>query len=74
MNHSIESNLTDTMNDTNIPNNFAVGITAIIGGVSLVSIALIVIFTPENLSIAPWIIGSLSIMRVALGYFSSKNS
>ena len=72
MNHTLEPSITDDMNDIKIQNSTYIGITAIIGGVSMVSVALIAIFSPENLSVAPWIVGGLSIMGIALGYFSSN--
>ena len=72
MNHSIESNMTDTMNESKSQAPAAIGITAIVGGISLGAIAVIAIFSPENLSVAPWIVGGLSMMGIALGYFSLK--
>lgn len=74
MNNSLEANRTDAMNDPKIQNAAYIGITAIIGGVSLVMVALIVIFSPENISVAPWIVGGLSILGIALGYFSSNRA
>ena len=71
MNHSLESNITNSMNDTKIQNETVIGIWAIVGSVSPVSVALIAIFSPEIMSVAPWIIRSLSMMGIALGYFSS---
>lgn len=69
MNHSLETN---TMNETKAPNAAYVGIAAIIGGVSVAMVALVAIFSPQNISVAPWIVGGLSIMGIALGYFSSN--
>jgi hypothetical protein len=69
MNHSLETNI---MNETKAPNAAYVGIAAIIGGVSVAMVALVAIFSPQNISVAPWIVGGLSIMGIALGYFSSN--
>ncbi|QXD23301.1 hypothetical protein F7C95_15415 [Opitutia bacterium ISCC 51] len=69
MNHSLETNI---MNETKVPNAAYVGIAAIIGGVSVAMVALVAIFSPQNISVAPWIVGGLSIMGIALGYFSSN--
>ena len=74
MNHTLEPSITDTMNENKIQNSAYVGITALIGGVSLGVVAIIAIFSPENLSVAPWIVGGLSIMGIALGYFSSNRA
>ena len=49
-----------------------IGISAIIGGVSLGMIALIAIFSPDHMTSAPWIVGALSLMGFGLGYLSAK--
>ena len=72
MSHTLESSITDTMTENKIQNAATLGITAIVGGVSLAAVALIAIFSPDNISVAPWIVGGLSIMGIALGYFSSN--
>ncbi len=70
MNHSLESNI---INENPQSNAVYFGIAAILGGASLGVIALIAIFSPDNLSVAPWIVGGLSMMGIALGYFSSNS-
>lgn len=70
MNHSLEANIANTMNEKSRSSSAIVGITAIIGGVSLVAVALVAIFSPQNLTVTPWIIGGLSTMGIALGYLS----
>jgi peptidoglycan/LPS O-acetylase OafA/YrhL len=70
MNRSLESNI---INENPQSNAVYFGIAAILGGASLGVIALIAIFSPDNLSVAPWIVGGLSMMGIALGYFSSNS-
>lgn len=55
------------MKNSNLLNSALIGIAAIIGGVSLVTVTLIAIPSPDNLAIAPWIVGILSVLEVALG-------
>ena len=55
-------------------NNSYIGIAGIIGGACLGVIALIGIFSPEHMTIAPWTVGALSIMGLGLGYLSSKGA
>ncbi len=74
MNHSIEPRIAESMKENSSQNSVYVGITAIVGGVSMVATALIVIFSPENLSVAPWIVAGLSTMGIALGYFASNRA
>ena len=73
MNHSIETPTHGTMEVTNHPHTACVGITAIIGGASMIAVTVIAIFSPEHLAVAPWIVGGLSMMGIALGYFSSNS-
>lgn len=61
------------MKNSNLLNSALIGIAAIIGGVSLVTVTLIAIPSPDNLAIAPWIVGILSVLGVALGYFAPKS-
>ena len=72
MNHAQSTTLTDTMNEEKSHHGAIVGIAAIAGGASLGSVALIAIFSPDNIAITPWIVAGLSAMGVALGYFSLK--
>lgn len=51
--------------------NAQVAIAAITGGVCVSSIVLVGIFAQGDLSTAPWIVGSLCLMGIALGYFIS---
>lgn len=55
-------------------NNSYIGIATIVGGVCLGVTALIAIFSPEHMTIAPWILGPLAIMGLGLGYLSSKRA
>ncbi len=71
MNHIQSPSIENTMNTTKSQNVF-VGIAGIVGGVSLVIVTMIAILSPHSLSVAPWIVGGLSAMGVALGYFSSN--
>lgn len=50
-----------------------IAIAAIIGGISLSSIVLVGIFAPTSMSIVPWIVGALSGLGIALGYFASAS-
>ena len=68
MKHAVE-----TMKNIKERNAALLGIAAIIGGVSLVMVTLIAIFSPSSLSVAPWIVGGLTVLGIALGYFSSKS-
>jgi hypothetical protein len=52
--------------------NPVVGIAGVIGGISLCIVVVILVFAKDQLSIAPWIIGALAIMGMALGFFASK--
>ncbi len=72
MNHSIEPSITENRKENTSQNAVYIGITLIVGVVSMVATALIAIFSPENLPVVPWIAGGLSAMGVALGYFSSS--
>lgn len=49
-----------------------IGIAAIIGVACVGIVALIAIFTPENMDVAGWTVGALSLMGLGLGYLSSK--
>ncbi|MBT8043159.1 MAG: hypothetical protein KJN98_08320 [Pontiella sp.] len=53
--------------------NPIVGIAVIIGGISIGIVAIIAIFSSENLKVAVWIIGFLSIMGIALGSMALKH-
>lgn len=47
-------------------------ITKVIMQLSVAIVAIVVVFSPENAWVLGPIIGSLSIMAIALGYFASK--
>ncbi len=54
--------------------NPVVGITSVIGGISLCIVVVIVIFAKDQLSVAAWIVAVLTIMGIGLGFFASKMS
>lgn len=49
-----------------------VGIAALIGGISVGIVALVTIFSPEQLAVAGWLVASLCLMGSALGYFTTR--
>ena len=59
------------MTDNKDGNPF-VGIAAIIGGISVAIVAIIAIFSGENLVVAAWIVGFLTIMGAVLGSMALK--
>lgn len=72
MDHTQTTVAPATTSEEKSPTGYLVGITLIIGGASLGSVALIAIFSPEYIPVTPWIVAGLSAMGVALGYFSQK--
>lgn len=54
-----------------LKSNSQIALAAIIGGVCVSSIVLVGIFSQGDLSTVPWIVGSLCLMGIALGYFIS---
>ncbi|MDQ8182548.1 hypothetical protein [Pelagicoccus sp. SDUM812005] len=60
------------MNDKIFNTKACVGIAAIVGGVSAVTVTLFAIFSPGNLAPAAWMVGSLCAMGLGLGYLISK--
>ena len=50
----------------------AVGIAAVVGGISLCIVAEIAIFARDQLSVAAWIVAALAVMGIGLGIFASK--
>ena len=57
------------MSDTPI-----VKIAGIVGGMSVAIVAIICIFAPHNLGLAPLIVGALAAMGVMLGFFVREKS
>ncbi|MDQ8205120.1 hypothetical protein [Pelagicoccus sp. SDUM812003] len=49
-----------------------VGISAIIGGVSIVVVTFFAIFAPQQIAASAWIVGALCAMGSALGYLSAR--
>ncbi len=74
MNNLVEPRSTNTMNENTKQNSVYIGITAIVGGTCVVATGLIAIFSPENISVVPWLAGGLSGMGIALGYFASNRA
>lgn len=48
-----------------------IAIAAIIGGISVSAIVLVGIFSPTSMVIVPWLVGALSALGIALGYFAT---
>ena len=57
------------MSDTPI-----VKIAGVVGGMSVAIVAIICIFAPRNLWVAPPIVGALAAMGVVLGFFAREKS
>lgn len=52
--------------------NPAVAIAGVIGGISLSIVAVILVFSREQLAIAAWIVGALAVMGIGLGFFATR--
>lgn len=52
--------------------NPVVGIAGVIGGISLCIVVVILVFARDQLSVAAWIVGTLALMGVGLGFFASR--
>ena len=52
--------------------NPVVGICASIGGIAVAIVAVLAIFAPSHLCVAPWIVGVLALMGIILGFLASK--
>ncbi len=50
-----------------------IGISALIGGASVGIVALIAIFSPQNIAVAGWVVGALCLMGAVLGVLSSRS-
>lgn len=59
------------MENNKMENGTIIGLAAIIGGVCLSSIVLVAVLARDSMNIVPWIVGSLSLLGIALGYFAS---
>jgi len=55
-------------------NHPAVGIAAVISGISLCIVVVIAIFARDQLSVAAWIVAALAVMGLGLGFFASQGS
>lgn len=62
------------MNENTNGLKLSAGIAAIIGVSSVVIVTLFATIATEHLPVAPWIIGPLCLMGVALRYLSNDNS
>jgi Zn-dependent protease len=51
-----------------------VSIASVIGGISVVIVAIIAVLAEDQLSVAVWIVAALAIMGIGLGFFASKSS
>ena len=57
-----------------MPRDPFVSIAGVIGGISVAIVAIIVVFTKDQLSVAAWIVAALAVMGIVLGFFASKSS
>ncbi|NDV61951.1 hypothetical protein G0Q06_05765 [Puniceicoccales bacterium CK1056] len=55
-------------------NSVYISLAAIVGGITLSAIVLVGVFSPDNMSTAAWVAGSLSAMGICLGFFASKKN
>jgi hypothetical protein len=51
-----------------------VGIASVVGAISLCIVVIITILAKDQLSVAAWIVATLAIMGIGLGFFASKSS